>query len=239
MSTAAKTRKPKSPAAPSRSLKGAFEDVKTLYAEYSHASFNRSEIASTLDMSATSGPFSVRLYTLRAYGLLESDGNAFRVSEAFRSLEATSPGDAEFKRHALAAIRRSEVFREVLDEFPSKLPARASVAQRLETEKRFNREKSIVVARALEESLKFAGLLDSSNNVMPIRDSGAKRDGETQTDQTNREVRDQPDDTVDSPALLRTEVPVNDGRRVVVHYPADLTGDEAQKVGNVLTAIVG
>jgi len=38
---------------------------------------------------------------------------------------------------------------------------------------------------------------------------------------------------------LRTEIPLGDGRRVVVSYPTDLNAHEAAKVGNVLKAIVG
>jgi len=41
------------------------------------------------------------------------------------------------------------------------------------------------------------------------------------------------------PGSLRIEIPVKDGRRVVVLYPPDLTADEANKIGAVLGAIVG
>jgi hypothetical protein len=234
-----KKRKPRSPSAPSRSLKDVLDDVKKLYTEYSHATFSRSEIASALGMSATSGPFATRLYTLRAYGLLDPDGNDFKVSDSFRELNTASPADAGFKRHALGAIRRSDVFRELLDEFTSKLPTQTAVAQRLETQKKFNQAKAQTAATALEESLRFAGLLDASNNILPIRE-GAPPADDTQHDEHDDEVfEDVSGNGAGGPgAMLRTEVPITDGRRVVVHYPADLTGQEAQKVGNVLKAIV-
>ena len=38
---------------------------------------------------------------------------------------------------------------------------------------------------------------------------------------------------------LSVEIPVGEDRKVTIRYPRDLSTDEAKKVGNVLSAIVG
>ena len=65
---------PKSPPTPSRSLGDAVNDVKKLYAEYSHGKFGKAEIASTLGVAATSGPFAAHLFTLKAFALINQSG---------------------------------------------------------------------------------------------------------------------------------------------------------------------
>ncbi len=131
-----KPRKPRSPATPSRALDDAIADVKRIYDEHSHANLERSEIASVLKVSATSGPFGGRLFSLKEYGLLDQNGDSYKVSDTFLILN-TDDKDAKFKRTALAAIRRSATFQEILDAYPSKLPSVSSITHRLETQKHF------------------------------------------------------------------------------------------------------
>lgn len=231
-------RKPKSPPTPSRTLSDALGDVKRLYAQYSHATFSRGEIASTLNVSATSGPFGGRLFSLKEFGLIDSAGGDYRVSETFMTLNTKSRGSAEFKTAALAAIRRSETFRELLDEFRSKLPSDNGVAERLETQKKFNKERAKTAAKVLEESMRFAGLIDGNNNVLPIRDT-ADLTGDSKP-KDEGEDQDPPPPFLPPPAKddLQVQIPVGEGRKVVIYYPRDLSAEEAKKVGNVLTAIV-
>jgi hypothetical protein len=236
-----KANKPKSPPTPSRALGDCVADVKKLYAEYSHGNFAKPEIASNLGFSANSGPFAARLFTLKQYGLLTQSGTDYSVTETFMTLNSTGTSDARFKTAAVDAIRKSDVFRELLDEFKNKLPSTEAVANRLETLKRFNAERAKLAANVLEKSLRYAGVLDGSNNILPIREAlGAS--GRGAGSEQEQERADQPDPgSVDEnvpPDTLGIEIPVGDGRKVVIRYPQDLSADEAKKVGNVLNAIV-
>lgn len=241
-----KSNKPKSPPTPSRPLGDAVGDVKKLYDEYSHATFAKAEIASKLGLSATSGPFAARLFTLKAFGLIVQNGNVYGVSETFKTLNSTAPTEPEFKRTALGAIRQSDTFRELLDDFKSKLPSNDAIASRLENQKRFNAARAKATALVLEKSLRFAGVLDSSNNILPVRDAGGSgqqnggdgdgggdNGGTGGTDDSERLTQDDP-----SADVLSLEIPVGEDRKVLVRYPRDLTADEAKKVGNVLNAVV-
>ncbi len=235
--TAQKPRKPKSPPLPSRNLEGCVADVQKLYAEYSHGTFSRSELASALGVSATSGPFAARLASLRQFGLIEPTGADYKVSENFMALNSNARDSAAFKSAALNVIKLPATFRELLDDFPSKLPSKDAVASRLETQKKFNKEAAVRAATVLDESLRYAGVLDGSNNILPVRDDGPARDKNV-AEATDETTDDTPDlGSTGTTAALRVEVPVG-GRKVVVHYPHDLTADEAKKVGAVLAAIV-
>jgi hypothetical protein len=234
MSTQQKARKPKSPPVPSKSLEGCMADVQKLYSEYSHGSFSRSELASALSVSASSGPFAGRLASLRQFGLIESNGTEYKVSESFMVLNSNGRDSAAFKAEALRVINQPATFHELLEDFPTKLPSREAVTSRLEAHKKFNAEAAARAAGVLEESLRYAGVLDGSNNILPVRGDRArgKDDNKDETDETKDDALD-----LGSKAALRVEVPVGD-RKVVVHYPHDLTPDEAKKVGAVLAAIV-
>jgi hypothetical protein len=240
---ATKRAKPKSPPIPSRSLVECIADVKKLYAQYSHATFSRGEIASTLNVSATSGPFGGRLFSLKEFGLIDASGGDYKVSEAFMTLNSNAQGSGAYKSAALAALRRSDTFRELLDEFRSKLPSVEGVAQRLETQKKFNSERAKLAAAVLEESMRHAALIDANNNVLPVRDtpgSTPPNDNENKNQNNGGGDQNEPPVLPDPPSVdhLHVEIPVGEDRKVVIYYPRDLVADEAQKVGNVLKAIV-
>ena len=233
--TATKTRKPKSPPVPSRSLEESYSDVSKLYQQFSHASFSRSEVASALKVSAESGPFAQRLFTIKEFGLLEAAGPTYQVSQLAKDLMASKRGTAEFKRMALKAIKSSDVFRELLEDFVHKLPAVATVAQRLETRKHFNADRAKTAAGVLEASLQFAGVLDGSGNILPVRDEPRTPGrGEPAPEE------DQPDHDGENglqSQTLRLQIPLGGGRVVTVVIPDDLTGADAKKVSKVLDAV--
>ena len=236
MTTAPKARRPKSPPVPSKSLEGCVADVKKVYTEYSHGSFSRAELGSALGVSASSGPFSSRLASLRQFGLIEATGDGFKVTDGFMILNSNGHGTAAFKSEALRAIKLPPTFREVLEEFSSKLPSRDAVTSRLENQKKFNAEAASRAAAVLEESLRYAGVLDTSNNILPVR--AGKEDGKLDgVEERIENVGNESDTGSGGGVALRVEVPVGD-RKVVVHYPHDLTAPEAKKVGAVLAAIV-
>jgi hypothetical protein len=238
MSAAQRSSKPKSPPVPSRSLEGCVADAGKLYEAYTHGSFARSEVASTLKVSSSSGPFAQRLFSLRELGVIEGDANSFKVSDAFKKMNAAERGSAEFKSAALTAIKNSRTFSELLAEFPNKLPTQEVVASRLENQKKFNPDRAKHTAKVLEESLRFAGVLDGSNNILPVRDDDGGEGGSGQRGARAGEEHDDLDGDVNKTSMLSVEIPVGADRKVAIRYPRDLTGDEAQKVGNVLRAIV-
>jgi hypothetical protein len=231
--------KPKSPPTPSRSLTDSFADVKKLYEEYSHGQFAKSEIASALSVSANSGPFAGRLFTLKAFGLLDQSGSDYSVSDLFKKLDASDHDSPEFKQAALRAIKRSPVFDELLNDFKSKLPSKPAVTKRLETQMRFNAKRAARVAEVLEESLRFAGVLDGSNNILPVRANGRPRGEEASAEEKTDGQTPEDALTSDDTDTLSVEIPVGEDRKVLIRYPRDLNGDEAKKVGAVLNAIVG
>jgi hypothetical protein len=69
-------------------------------------------------------------------------------------------GSAQFKSAALAVIRKSDTFCDLLVAFPNKLTAQDVVASRLENHKKLNPERAKATAKVREESLRFAGVLD-------------------------------------------------------------------------------
>jgi hypothetical protein len=229
--TRQKRRRPRSPAVPSLDLEAAVADVTKLYKEFSHGSFSRSEIASTLGMSADSGPFGGKFFSLKEYGLLEPTGSDFRVSELHQRLTSGERDSADFKNAALSAIRRSDVFAWVLNEAGTKLPGTEIIAKRLENQKQFNDERAKRAAEVLHAALRYAGVLDRSNNILPVRstDSGRGRPGE--------DLLDRGEDAPEVPGNLSLSVPLGPGRVAMINYPQDLTARDAAKIGNVLRAV--
>lgn len=235
-----KPRRPRSPAVPSRSLDDAFADTKRLYNTYTHGTFSKSELASALGVSATSGPFAGRFFSLKEYGLVDGANDSFRVSQRFLGMKDEATTSATFKRSALDAIKSSGIFAELLGDWKTKLPPREAVATRLEQQKKFNPDRAKEIAAVLEESLRFAGVLDANNNILPIRDDADAGGGGNDRRDDDLDDYGRRDDVGNGKlgAHLRTDIPLGDGRRVIVSYPNDLTEQEAQKVGNVLKAIV-
>lgn len=232
-----KSNKPKSPPTPSRGLGDAVSDAKKLYEAYSHGTFARAEIASTLGISAASGPFAQRLFTLKAFGLISQSGDQYKVTDTFKALNSGNAGEASFQEAALSAIRSSDTFRELLDDFPNKLPPVETVASRLETQKKFNADRAKSAAGVLQKSLSFAGVLDGSNNILPVRDTKQNRTGSEHDDRKQKQDLDEHNDDPVADTLS-LEIPVGEGRKVLVRYPLDLSSAEAKKVGNVLNAVV-
>lgn len=245
------SRRPKSPPAPSSSLKDCVSDVGKLYGTYARGSFSRPELASILEVAADSGPTNQKIFTLlKGFGLLVADGDKFKVSEEFVKLKNATPGTPEFKRAAYSVIIRNNLFKELIDSFHSKLPARSAVTMRLEQEKGFNQERAGEVARVLEESLKYTCVLDASGNIVVPRDD--QTDGLNELDQANglgivsnpagnsgTAIQNNPSSYPPSlQGALKIEIALKENRKSVVFYPQDLSGEEAEKIGKVLKAIV-
>jgi hypothetical protein len=128
------------------------------------------------------------------------------------------------------------VFRELLDDFKNKLPSTGAVATKLENQ-RFNAERAKAAAIVLEKSLRYSGVLDNSNNILPVR-SGPGGNGR-KVDHEDNVQDDQIQDEPLPPNTLSVDIPLAEGRKVNVRYPQDISQAEAKKVGAVLAAIVG
>lgn len=243
-------RAPKSPSAPSRSLKDCVANVAKLYDHFSRGSFSKPELANTLEVSASSGPTFQKIFTLKEFGLLVDDSDKFKVTEEFIKLKNTTPGGTSFKRAAYNAIIRNSLFKGLIESFQAKLPPLTTIAMRLEGEKRFNKDRANAIASVLEDSLKYAGVLDQSRNIVVPRDE--EGNGGDNTPQDNGSVAAvvpnvQPSGAAKSaasvppvavPGALKIEIALKENRMAVVWYPADMTAADAEKVGNVLKAIV-
>ena len=239
MTAQPKKSKPKSPPVPSRPLEDCFNDARRLYAEYSHGSFSRAELASALGVSSTSGPFAARLFSIREFGMIEPDGSNFKVSGDFMAMNSHARESGEFKSAAMRAVRRATTFSELLDAFPSKLPSRDALTARLETQKKSTQTRPSVQHVCLRNPSASRACSTTRTTsfrcAMPgLRPGRAKR-AEATEEHDEREVEDT---TTSHTPSLRVEIPVGTERKVVVHYPRDLDADEAKKVGAVLAAIV-
>lgn len=223
--------KPRSPDTPSRLLMACLEDARKLYAKYSHGTFKRPEIASVLEVSSSSGSFAQRLFSIKAYGLLETVGTDYKVSGLFLQIEASERGSAGFRKSALEAMKRSPVFADLLDQFQDKLPDRKTLSIRLETQMKFNHERAQETAVILHESLRSIGVLDPNGNILPIR-------GEQLQADTDQHPAGSAGDgaKVGLADRFRLDVPLQGGERATVFLPPHWTGADAQRIGKVLEA---
>jgi hypothetical protein len=236
--------KPKSPAAPSHSLDESVTDAQKLYDAFGRGAFTKVEYASTLKISSNSGPTTRRLFAVREYGLVEGGNDSYKISEDFIALKGQSVGSAEFQKDAYNAILKCTLFKELIEGFNSKLPAEGILVTRLEQQKKFNLERAKELAKTLISSLRYAQVVDGSGNIVVSRSGQGPNplqkpssDFGTNNDTQNGGSNSGNDEPIKH-EMLRVEVTLKERGKVVVLYPPDLTADEAQKVGNVLVAIV-
>ena len=233
-----KTQK-KSPPVPSRNLEDCLADAKAVYTSLGHNSFQRTEMASVLGIAADSGPTSSRLYSIRAYGLIDvaSDGSC-KITDQFHNLDNAENGGVEFKRLALEAIKRNQIFAYLFSEFPTKLPSTQIIAKRLELSKKFPPAKATEIASVFEECVRFSGVVDSSGNILPIREVAQERKDEGAKDAQGTDAIPANIQT-EKKNLLKLDIPIGNQRVITVLYPHDMTADEATKAGKVLSAVAG
>lgn len=223
--------KPLSPRSPARNLEISLGNARKVYKSYAHGTFTKGEVAHALKCSAISGAFITTLFSLKEFGLLDLVGKDFKMSKWFLELDSAKQGTEKFKEAALRSIRNSAMLDALLNEFKDQLPSRDVVANRLETRRKFNKEKAKQVAKVLENSLQFAGILGSSNQILPVRAS----EGVGEVEDSGNE--DTPDHEITG--RLKLELPLSDRRTLTIFYPPDLKSAEANKVATVLKAIVG
>jgi hypothetical protein len=234
--TAIRKKKPNSPKAPGVSLRAAVAEVSRVYQRYSHGSFNRSEMASALNMSANSGAFLGKASTLKEYGLISEGGGTAQVSDLFKAMYAAPAGSPELKRYAWQAVKTPAVFARLLQQFSARVPDEAALAMRLEGQERFNGERARAVAAAFRSSLTEFGLIDGNGNVLTVRD---EPDVEVPREGREDDDAEQGDESEPGrgPGRQRLEVALRDGRKAVLILPEDLMASDTRKITALLNAL--
>lgn len=229
-------------APPMKSFEDSLKYTKSLYETYSHNKFTKSEIASILNFSASSGGFSYVLSAIRSFGLIVPDSDTFKVSDLFKKIKVADANTIEFKQLCYESIRNVSLYSELLDEFKHKLPPYTTIANRLEIHKQMSPTSARTVAKLFEESLKYAGILDGNNNILLPRGND---ETPNEISAIEKEKKEENDETEFASTMnkgqkpLTLEIPLNEGRVAKIIYPHDITKEETAKVSTVLNAIAG
>jgi len=234
-------------APPTKNLEDTIGYAKTLYSQYSHNKFSKTEIASVLNFSANSGGFSYVFSALRAFGLIIPDRDGFKVSDLFKKINLSERDSQEFKKYTWEAVNIPTLYADYINEFKPKLPPEHIIAQRLELNKKMSPRAANAVAKIFEDSIRFTGLLDTNNNILPIRDSQTpiidSGSGSYQSGSSDNIAESRTDEGIkqesSSTSNLNLQIPLSNDRIVKIIYPFDLTDEEAQKIAKVLSAIAG
>lgn len=236
------TNSSKSPAAPSRSLATCYVIASKIYDDYSHTEFGAPEIAGAASLSATSGPGKSLLSDLKQYGLIEkTKAGRFVISQDLKNAHAMQQGSQQFKAAVYEFVKAPAVFQKVLFDVKGKLPEENALSNNLRSTYQFNPAKAKATAKAISDSLAWAGVLDSKRNIIEPRPGKNLVDaGETdKVDEAEPAEIHDVGDRITKGKLLTLDIPLADGRTAHVRYPFDLTAEEAKKIGNVLAAICG
>ena len=252
--TATTTRKRRSPLAPAYSVEHCFEAASRLQDKFGRETFDQEALAGVLGISAGASTTDRLVSSLRQFGLIHKTDLGVSLSDRQRGLRfARSEGDtAGFREIALEAIDAAAVFQDMRGDFGVKLPPEDVLISRFETHG-FTPRSARQTARALTESLRFAGVLDDDNNIISDLEKVAAAAGASENEEA-AEVT--PIDEVDfeeaaavesavQPAASeeafmarpRIDVPLGAGRSASVLYPAGLTRSEVEKIYGVLDAL--
>jgi len=219
-------------APPMKSLEDSINYSKKLYEVYSHNRFTKAEIASVLSFSASSGGFAYVLSSLRAFSLITQDRDGFCVSDLFKRINISEKGSTEFRKLCFEAIAGVPLYAELLNEYKLKLPPCNIVAQKLELGRKIHKNTAKTIANIFEESLKYAGVLDTNNNLLPIRNDINPAIHETMN------LNEVVDTTIQKAKNnLSIDIVLSNERVAKVIYPIDISAEDAKKISNVLRAI--
>jgi hypothetical protein len=83
--------------------------------------------------------------------------------------------------------------------------------------------------------MKSAQLLDSNNNILPIRDLSGESPKQDEEEEEGGNGEDS--GAGERPKRLSLDIPLSGNRVAKVYAPADLTRSDAQKIGKVLQAL--
>jgi hypothetical protein len=253
--TATTTRKRRSPLAPAYSVEHCFDAASRLQDKFGRERFDQDAMAGVLGVSAGASTTDRLVSSLRQFGLVDKSEIGLSLTDRQRGLRfARSEGDtAGFREIALEAVDAAAVYQEMRGDFGVKLPPEDALIARFE-EKGFTQRSARQTARALSESLRFAGVLDDDDNIISDLEEVAAAPEASETEES-AEVT--PIDEVDfeeaaaaakavEPAASeeaflarpRIDVPLGTGRSASVLYPAGMTRSEVEKIYGVLDALI-
>jgi hypothetical protein len=166
-------RRQRSPNYPSLSLKEAVEKVRSLHDKNAQHPMTRDVAAKSMGYSGLSGPSATAISALNKYGLLTGRGDEIRVSD--RAMAILYAHSDEERRHALnEAFLEPDLFRELAQKFPGKLPSDDALKSFLIRNK-FAHSAVTNVISCYKETVEFAvGVhtpYDSSSPMMRDEDS--------------------------------------------------------------------
>ena len=176
---------------------------------------------------------------LKQYGLIEkTKAGTFTITQEFKNAEAMAQDTPEFKAAAYEFAKRPTVFQSILAAAKGTLPDETALASTLRSTYQFNTEKAQTTAKAISESLAWAGVLDAKRNIIEPRvsESAGQNQSETPSGESTQDTASL-EDRAPTGRLLTLEIRLADGRTAHVKYPQDLTEAEATKIGKVLAAI--
>ncbi len=256
--TATTTRKRRSPLAPAYSVEHCFDAASQLQNKFGRETFDQDAMAGVLGISAGASTTDRLVSSLRQFGLVDKSEIGLSLTDRQRGLRfARSEGDtAGFREIALQAVDAAAVFQEMRGDFGVKLPPEDALIARFETQG-FTQRSARQAARALSESLRFAGVLDDDNNIISDLEEVAPAIETAETPETEEAAEVTPIEKVDfaeasaaaeavEPAASeeaflarpRIDVPLGTGRLASVLYPAGMTRSEVEKIYGVLDALI-
>ena len=256
--SATTTRKRRSPLAPAYSAEHCFEVASRLQDKFGRETFDQEALAGVIGVSPGASTTDRLVSSLRQFGFVDRTNIGLSLTDRQRGLRfARSGGDmVRFREIALETVDAAAVFQEMRGDFGVKLPPEDALIARFE-EKGFTQRSARQTARALTESLRFAGVLDDDNNiisdlkdVVPAIETMEAPEAEETAEVTPIEDVDFEDASVAADAgepaaseeaflaRPRIDVPLGKGRSASVLYPAGLTRSEVEKIYGVLDALI-
>lgn len=232
-----------SPSCPSRSADACMDVAEKIYKDYVHAYFTAAEAASAANLSATSGTFKGLFSDLKQYGMIEKAGpSSFCITQEVKDyVSAVSENSEELSALRYGFSLCPVFFQKLLETLHGKLPDVVPLSNILMSQHGFNKRKAQDTARALSDSLNWAGALDGKRNIIsPAR--SAKQRGELPDDKaSDGSISFSETGEIAGPARVRQlkmELPLANGRVAQIAYPSDLSQNEASMIATVLRAIV-
>ncbi len=251
--TATTTRKRRSPLAPAYSVEHCFDAASRLQDKFGRETFDQDGLAGVLGVSPGASTTDRLVSSLRQFGMIEKTVAGLSLTDRQRGLRfARSEGDAAgFREIALQSVDAAAVFQEMRADFGVKLPPEDALIARFE-EKGFTQRSARQTARALTESLRFAGVLDDDDNIIsdlveaaPSPEGAEASEAEVtpieEVDFTDVPAADEAVELVASEeaflARPRIDVPLGEGRSASVLYPSSLSRSDVEKIYGVLDAL--
>lgn len=220
-----------SPPSPSCALSICLKDAERLYKQYGHSHFTRGELASTLALSAKSGPFRQRVASLKMYNLVSvASGQSLAISETFERIHFADKHSPDYRQAVHASITHPSIFKTILDKFNEQFPDTETIAKYLETDLGFNHKTAVRTANILRATLAQTGLIDAKNNMLSVRDEYSQPVSS----------HNHPSGTAPPSAAVQTltaQIPVSGGNVVTIQYPQKISAQDADKITQVLSAL--